>query len=723
MQVLKKILLLFVSLSSYALCFAQTQTIDSLKKILPLLKGTARIDCLNELGSEFSDRYCSKSKYQQTDTAYMYTLQAQNESQQLHYLKGIGRAMQNMGYIEEERGDFKAGEDHTRKALHLLEKENMQAQYHRAQIFLGWCLYNRGFFKQSITVYQKEMPYYEAIKDSERVAMICRMTAGSYGIQGNSENAFNYFQKDFSIQKKPTDAWGKRSSANLKAAVYLAAGDTANAILYRKLAAVASRNQHVPLGAYHSNMAAAYKLQKKYDSALWEIRENIAQIQSSKTDSLYRNVALMENYSALIDLFLSLKKYDSVIIYCPKPLSFFKKGDNVTALMPTLRTVAAVYNVKHQNDDALHYTNQLLSYAQRSGARPFEREAYKLLWQIYIAQGKTKLADNYHLKYILLNDSLQNDKYISQSAAWKAINDINLNEANYKNKLRINEERNYNKISSINNEMKTQLYIFTATIILISLFTVLIIRNSRLKRKKDQLQLMMTEANISLEKQKREQEITQLQQQKTELELQALRAQMNPHFIFNCLNSINRFIINNDAAKAADYLTKFAKLIRIVLEQSGKSFISLEDEICWLKLYMDLEALRFEKPFQYNIDLNGTDVSSVMIPTMLIQPFIENAIWHGLHPKQNGVGEIKINMHQHDSVLQCSICDNGVGVKDLNQTIQTDKKSLGISITQQRLQLANNNDEKIKIEMHALKNESGEKAGTCVNINIPVTYS
>ena len=96
----------------------------------------------------------------------MYTLQAQNESQQLHYLKGIGKAFQNLGMIEEEHGNFKAAEDYTRKALPILEKENMQAQYHRSRYFLGWILHNRGFFTQGITIYKKELPYYEAIKDS-----------------------------------------------------------------------------------------------------------------------------------------------------------------------------------------------------------------------------------------------------------------------------------------------------------------------------------------------------------------------------------------------------------------------------------------------------------------------------------------------------------------------------------------------------------------------------
>ena len=99
--------------------------------------------------------------------------------------------------------------------------------------------------------------------------------------------------------------------------------------------------------------------------------------------------------------------------------------------------------------------------------------------------------------------------------------------------------------------------------------------------------------------------------------MQALRAQMNPHFIFNCLNSINRFIIANNAAKAADHLTKFAKLIRIVLQQSGKPFIPIEDELFCLQLYMDLEALRFEIPFRYEINTDEINTSSVMIPSVI----------------------------------------------------------------------------------------------------------
>src|SRR5258706_3766693 len=256
--------------------------------------------------------------------------------------------------------------------------------------------------------------------------------------------------------------------------------------------------------------------------------------------------------------------------------------------------------------------------------------------------------------------------------------------------------------------------ILAGSIISLLLIGAIVFRAIMLKRKNEKLVLQNELQVQKLETQK----------QLSELELQALRAQMNPHFIFNCLNSINRFIIKNDAAKAADYLTKFAKLIRIVLEQSGKSFVLFDDEVKCLKLYMDLEALRFENPFQYEINCDGIDTTSVMIPTLLIQPFVENAIWHGLPAKENGYGKIFINMKIDNDILYCKICDNGIGVNRtpaLKQTIENRRKSLGIKLTQERLQLINTfKQQESKITMYDLKDEFGECTGTCVAIEIPV---
>jgi sensor histidine kinase YesM len=264
---------------------------------------------------------------------------------------------------------------------------------------------------------------------------------------------------------------------------------------------------------------------------------------------------------------------------------------------------------------------------------------------------------------------------------------------------------------------KKILVISIAAILLIS---IIVFRNISLNRKNEKIRL---QNELQLERLQNEKAKSEMQQQATELEMQALRAQMNPHFIFNCLNSINRFIINNDGLQAADYLTKFAKLIRIVLEQSGKPLVPLEDELKCLQLYMDLEALRFETPFQYKINCNGTNISSVMIPTLLIQPFVENAIWHGLQGNRHKIGKIDINMHVQDNILHCKICDNGIGRTStaIKDKMASGKTSMGIKLTEHRLQLSDMSKlGKWGVEIHDLVNEEGFSNGTCVDIKIPI---
>ncbi|MEO6684108.1 MAG: histidine kinase [Ginsengibacter sp.] len=685
---------------------------------MPTLKGKARIDCLNQLGFEFSNRYWSKSKYQQTDTALYYTLPAKYESRQLNYLPGTGNALHNLAMIEEERGNFKSAENFMRKALDIFQRENMAEEYHRSYVLLGWILHNRGRFSQSIQIYQKQLPYYEASKDTEQTASFYRIIARAYDWQGNSEKAFTYFQKDFAIQKKPTDAWGKRSSATLKATVYLAAGDTTNAVNYYKQAALLSLDQYANRNASHSNMAMYYSLQQKYDSALAEIRAGIQKLKSSDEDSLFRKVALMTSYMTMADLFLAQKQYDSVIAYSAPALTFFKKGDFVTALLPLLKTLSAAYMERNHHSEALLYTNQLLTLAQRSGAKRFERDSYKLLWQINDARKKYSLADNFHLKYLLLNDSLEKDKYISQAAAWQAINERNIHNLKFANELKIYEDRSNARIQMIKNEKELQFKLFIAAICLIIIITLLMIRNYMLKRKKDQLQLMMTQTNILLEKQKSEQEILQLQQQKTDLEMQALRAQMNPHFIFNCLSSINRYILINKTEEASDYLTKFSRLIRMALHSSEKSFISLENEIEGLRLYLDLERLRFKNSFNYRIHfLNEIELSTIFIPPMLMQPFVENAVWHGLMHKQEP-GCLDISFSLEEKILTCIIADDGVGrekASRIKSKSAEKNKSMGVKITTERLELLSRNKaEQVAFNIEDLIDMQGNALGTKV---------
>ena len=173
-----------------------------------------------------------------------------------------------------------------------------------------------------------------------------------------------------------------------------------------------------------------------------------------------------------------------------------------------------------------------------------------------------------------------------------------------------------------------------------------------------------------------------VEQEIRQLERSALQSQMNPHFIFNCLNSIQSFIIDNQKDKAMDYLSRFAKLIRQNLNASIDETVALDIEISMLTNYLELERMRFDYNFNYTIDLsNIVSPEEISVPPMMIQPYVENAIIHGMKNK-NGDGMIQITFVKKDNQIHIQIKDNGDGMQS-----KKDRKhrSLGMSITEKRL--------------------------------------
>ncbi|MGB4902081.1 MAG: response regulator [Saprospiraceae bacterium] len=214
-----------------------------------------------------------------------------------------------------------------------------------------------------------------------------------------------------------------------------------------------------------------------------------------------------------------------------------------------------------------------------------------------------------------------------------------------------------------------------------------------------------------------------LNQRTTELEMHALRAQMNPHFIFNALSSINNFILKNEKSFASEYLIKFSKLIRLILENSKQPLISLGLELDALKLYTDIEKLRFEQQFDYELFVDPeVDTTSIKVPPLILQPFVENAIHHGLMPKQDK-GSLQIFIRESGSQLKISIVDNGVGRSYSNTAKKSSdhkKRSMGISLSTDRLSLLSLKDEAGKIEILDLVQSNGVNGGTEVIITIPI---
>lgn len=215
----------------------------------------------------------------------------------------------------------------------------------------------------------------------------------------------------------------------------------------------------------------------------------------------------------------------------------------------------------------------------------------------------------------------------------------------------------------------------------------------------------------------------QMQTQLLELEHKALRSQMNPHFIFNCLTSIQHLIVEGDGKTANDYLVKFARLIRSTLEISKDSFISLEDEENYITDYVKLEKLRFGNLFNFSISRDPQiNTRETSIPNMMIQPIIENSIRHGMKNAQTSSGNIELVFAQQKDVIICTIKDNGRGrgVPAKNEEFKK-HKSFGIEIINNRLSIFNPpGEKKYFLEIRDLEKANGEKAGTEVILHLPI---
>ena len=217
----------------------------------------------------------------------------------------------------------------------------------------------------------------------------------------------------------------------------------------------------------------------------------------------------------------------------------------------------------------------------------------------------------------------------------------------------------------------------------------------------------------------------QFKQEISDLRLKALRSQMNPHFIFNSLNSIKLYIINNEKENAVYYLNKFAKLIRKILEASMTNEISLEEELETSSLYMNIENIRFSNAIEFEIDVDPkVNTGQIKVPSLVLQPFIENALWHGLSSKDGDKKITIIIKPIGDNFVRICIEDNGIGraaSKKINDKKFTKRKSFGIDITKERLSdfsKSYSNDFKIVIE--DILSENATIMGTKVILDVPI---
>jgi tetratricopeptide (TPR) repeat protein len=385
------------------------------------------------------------------------------------------------------------------------------------------------------------------------------------------------------------------------------------------------------------------------------------------------------------------RNYDSSRFYYEKSLKYSvpAKLDGITA--NSLGNLGTIYRDLGQAEKAKTYYAKSLLYARQLNDWYTLSWVYNDLHKYYLGAGDTSKAYNNFVLYKIYNDSVQ----LKRSS--QGLNDarIRYEADNHKKEIDLLSERLKN-----NRILNISISILSLLIVFIALLVIVVSRMNARRR--------LSEMNRKVA------EITQAN----------LRQQMNPHFIFNTLNSIQYFMYQNDKLATNNYLTKFSNLIRKVLENSQHTSVPLNDEIDALTFYLELENMRFRDKFDFSIKVSE-DVDPILyqIPTMLIQPYVENSICHGIMPLGHK-GHVEIEISLHGDHLLCRIEDNGIGREEgMKNKIakNTSHNSLGTQITASRLDLVNSiHGTDLKTVYTDLKDASGNASGTRVEIQIPI---
>jgi LytS/YehU family sensor histidine kinase len=369
--------------------------------------------------------------------------------------------------------------------------------------------------------------------------------------------------------------------------------------------------------------------------------------------------------------------------------------------------MASIFKKIRMEDSAIYYSKRAIT----EGLDPYFPsavvESSKLLTDIYKSRDMIDSAFIYQELMLAAKDSLFSQEKVKQ-----------MQSLSFSEQLRKQEEAEQQR--ELQNKVK--LYSVLSALIVLLLLATIIIRNIILKRRNEKQRLEHKLELQQLESQRKEES---LQHQATELEMQALRAQMNPHFIFNSLNSINMFILENNKLQASEYLSKFSRLVRLILQNSQEALIPLERELEALQLYLELESLRFENKCEYKISVSDdVDTTVMKVPPLIIQPYAENAIWHGLmHKKEKGHLEIELYL---EKILFCKITDDGIGRKEateLKNKSTSTHKSIGMRITADRIaMLQQQKQNRTFISITDLVLPDGSSGGTEVLLKIPLCY-
>lgn len=644
------------------------------------LKGQALVDSLkNELPKKKSDSDQVKTVLRlarammsfDPDAAMHLADSAMGLARQHQWLTGVGLAYINKARIHRSNGDYAAGLQHADTAYDIFKAVKWKAAQGDALFEISNNYERLGNYSKAIENNYNALRIYEEIDLKPSIASIYNNLGIDYYRLDDYPKAIENYSKALEIHRKANNKFGIASALDNMASVYKEQGkiDKVNELNLEAIRLFEEINDQAAMGRIYFNRGNFMQQQNYFDSALSYYRKAI-----NIADKLEIKSTLAFGYGGIGEIYLKVANDSPSKNVLP---------DSLKASKPVLLKKANQYFVKAYD------------LSEKMGDLSLRMRFAKSISDTRAASGDYKSALTYYDKASQYKDSIFNDENKRKVAALETerLEEVKDKEIQILNKDKALQASEIRRQAQIRNAV-------LAAVAIAAIFSFFLIRSFTRRRK------------VTFEK------------QVMQTEMKALRAQMNPHFIFNSLHSINKYVMENDKGMASEYLSKFAKLMRLVLENSREMEVPLENDLAALELYMQLEALRFGNKFQYSIEIDpDIDKENTLIPPLMLQPFAENAIVHGMKDKEDGLIKIKVQAAE-GNMIKCVVEDNGVGRSAVPAAVEETtkkRKSLGLKIMQERLSVINQlRKAKAAVHVFDLKDAENKPGGLRIELFLPL---
>ncbi len=638
-------LLLFL-IGNSSMVFSQTsglKAIDSMKNLMPKIKVDS--DQIRGL-YRIAEAYVSIDP----DSALLYTKRGLIFAHRVKWKRGIAALLGLMGGLKADQGDFKFALAYHQRAYTINKEIGMLKTMAANFNDIGVVYQRQGLFLKSQSCNFSALKLAIAVKDTVHIPLYYRNIGNIFYEQSNYEKAVFYLHKAMAGYQKNDDYHGIAGIYSLLANIYQLKNDYKKAELnYRHaLAIFKALDDRMGIAGVYSNMGILYD--NDFNKKLFFLL---------KAQDIYNHIS--PEYSLSITNLGNIGgTYADIYINKKMPA---KLGPDIPASKEAIANLAALY------------LNKAVAICKKIGDKDNLNYFSDNLAQLHEKRGNYKLA----LLNFKLSQNLEDTLYSQDNK-----NKIAHLEAKFNFQRK---EDAYQKQQILNSAKQKQLILYgvLAIVLIIAIAAIMLgkVRIDQLKLKNELQQKLAEERTKEL-----------LHQNKlSESELKAIRSQMNPHFIFNVLNSIESYILENDPKTASRLVQKFASLSRLILENSTQSMVVADREWKALKLYTELEAMRFNNQFSYifNVD-EQLDLTKLMVPPMLVQPIIENSILHGLRNSTEDGNYVKVSLSQQIDTITFIVEDNGVGLEESKKTTANSSiksKSIGLSAIRERIQILN----------------------------------